>query len=153
MTAGQSRKMVRTKPQPPIEMRWTADGRDARVTVQIVSGIDYVGATVRLTVPGEGRPMSLSLPAAPAGEVQTAEWVLDRPASRPPRIVVEIDTGEGRMSRSAVAPWAARGKASARAGPVGPTGQRLADRDGPDPDASEMLVILPAEERIRRRGD
>ncbi|MGD8734422.1 MAG: hypothetical protein PVI08_08035, partial [Gammaproteobacteria bacterium] len=99
------------KPEAPVEIRWLADGRDGRVVLEIVSGVDQVGAVVGLAVPGEGRPRKVQLSAAQAGETQRVQWWLEAPAAHPPRVTVQIDTGASRMVRNAVAPWS-RGKNS-----------------------------------------
>ena len=145
------------KPEAPIEIRWLADGRDGKVALEIVSGVDQVSAVVRLTLPGQGSPREVQLPAAEAGQAQRVQWWLDEPAKHPPRIFVEIDTGQSRMPRSAIAPWS-RGKnreiraefdARLDPGAVGTEKSAAETRAGP-PDS---VTPLPAEQTIRPRQD
>lgn len=146
------------KPAAPIAVRWLDDGRDGTVTVELVAGVDHVGAELRLVLPGGQRPLTARLPAAVAGETQTADWVLDRPATAAPRLMIELDTGEGRVAGTDVAPWS-RGK---RAGDlprplpeVRPEAlqerQELIKED--EEPTGEGIVEMPAEQTIRRQGD
>lgn len=149
--------MISGKPEAPIEIRWLADGRDGKVALEIVSGVDQVSAVVRLTLPGQGSPREVQLPAAQAGQVQRVQWWLDEPAKHPPRIFVEIDTGQSRMPRRAIAPWSRgknreiRAEFDARRDP-GAVGTEKSDAEsgiGP-PDS---VTPLPAQQTIRPRQD
>lgn len=146
-TAAKAPRMT-AKPTAPIQVRWLSTGEDGIVSLEIVSGVNYVSATVRLTAPGIGRPLVAQLPAAAAGEVQPAEWTLNRAVRGPLRATVEIDTGEQTMASTAVVPAQNR-KADRRAGSrppseAGASNQKL---------TPETLVELPAEQTIRRKGD
>ena len=141
------------KPAAPIDVRWLATGDDGNVSLQIVSGVDHVGATVRLRGPGLGRAVTIQLPPALAGEIQTARWNLDQPVRGPIRAVIEIDTGDGTMARSAMAA-VSRDKSQAR---VQMVGTRNADHGaagaGRQADHDEgPLAELPVEQHIRRSG-
>jgi hypothetical protein len=148
---------TRTKPEAPIDIRWLADGRNGDVVLEIVSGIDHVGAVVRLTAPGLGTPRVARLPAAKAGELQTVEWQLGQPATRPPKVFIEVDTGEGRIARNAVASWSG-GKKGRAAGefesrPEETPRAPKAAGAGTDQVNGDRLAILPAEQTIRREND
>jgi len=136
------------KPTAPIQVRWLSAGEDGIVSLEIVCGVSYVGATVRLIAPGIGRPLVAQLPAAAAGEVQPAEWTLNRAVRGPLRAIVEIDTGEQTMASTAVASAGTRKSdrqpAAGAPSDAGPSNQKL---------TSETLVELPAEQTIRRKGD
>jgi len=150
-------RATRTKPEAPIEIRWLADGRHGDVVLEIVSGIDHVGAVVRLTTPGLGAPRVTRLPAARAGEPQTVEWQLGQPATRPLKVFIEVDTGEGRIARNAVASGSGRKKGRA-AGEIEsrpeetPRAPKAAGA-GTDQAEGDRLAILPAEQTIRREND
>jgi len=141
------------KPTAPIDVRWLSAGEDGTVSLQIVSGVDHVGATLRVTGPGLGRPLTMQLPAAVAGEVQTAEWSVSRSPRQPLRAVVVIDTGDRTMARTAVA-GSSQGKPVYQVSPVGP--QAGADADGGalhGDRSTEVLVELPGEQTVRRKGE
>lgn len=150
-------RATRTKPEAPIEIRWLADGRHGDVVLEIVSGIDHVGAVVRLTTPGLGAPRVTRLPAAKAGERQTVEWQLGQRATRPPKVFIEVDTGEGRIARNAVASGSGRKKGRA-AGDFesrpeeAPRAPKVAGA-GTDQTDGDRLAILPAQQTIRREND
>lgn len=147
--------LMTTKPEAPIDIRWIDDGRDGHVALEIVSGVDHVGAVVRLIVPGQGEPRQVQLPAAKAGEAQRAQWWLERPPAHAPRVLVEIDTGESRMPRNSAAPWARGKDRSVRAefearGKDRETGREKTEA-GSQADQPDSLVTLPAEQTIRPR--
>ncbi len=153
-----ARRMT-AKPTAPVGVRWLSTGQDGTASVQVVSGVDHVGATVRVTVPGQGQPLMARLPAAAAGEVQIAEWTLEqRPATGPLRAVVEIDTGDHRMARAVVTPAYERGKPEKRPVPM-PQGERPATKGGPETNPAvkmgqdEALIELPAQQTVRRQGE
>ena len=153
--AHDARQMMSGKPEAPVEIRWLADGRDGRVVLEIVSGINQVGAVVRLSVPGQDRLGPIQLPAAKAGEAQRVQWWLEAPAAHPPRVSVEIDTGQTRMPRNAVAPWSRGKNGGTRAEPDAGVGKRSAAPEKAEPDEpgnqSDLIVPLPAEQTIRPR--
>ncbi len=150
-------RATRTKPEAPIEIRWLADGRHGDVVLEIVSGIDHVGAVVRLTTPGLGAPRVTRLPAARAGEPQTVEWQLGQPATRPLKVFIEVDTGEGRIARNAVASGSGRKKGRAagefESRPEETPRAPEAAGAGTDQAEGDRLAILPAEQTIRREND
>lgn len=146
------------KPSAPIAVRWLDDGRDGKVTIELVAGVDHFGAELRLVLPGGQRPLTARLTAAVAGETQTVDWVLDRPATAAPRLLIELDTGDRRIAGTDVAPWS-RGK---RAGSVprplpevSPEvlqGQPALSQED-EGLADDDIVALPAEQTIRRQQD
>ena len=141
------------KPTAPIEVRWLAAGEDGTVSLQIVSGVDHVGASVRVIGPGIGRPLVAQLPAATAGEIQTAEWTLDGRTGQSLRAIIEIDAGDSVMARTAVlAPT--RGKPVRRA-PSRPSKDKpAANTNAPrNEGVGDGLVELPVEQTIRRGGE
>ncbi len=149
--------MMSGKPEAPIEIRWLADGRDGKVALEIVSGVDQVGAVVRLTLPGQGSPREVQLPAAEAGQAQRVQWWLDEPAKHPPRIFIEIDTGQSRMPRSTIAPWSRgknreiRAEFDARLDPGSVSTEKSdAESSAGPPDS---VTPLPAQQTIRPRQD
>ena len=62
------------KPAAPIAVRWLDDGRDGTVTVELVAGVDHVGAELRLVLPGRQRPLTARLPAAVAVRPVLKRW-------------------------------------------------------------------------------
>ncbi len=153
--ASYGRHKMSGKPEAPVQIRWIADGRDGRVALEIESSVDQVGAVVRLSVPGQGPLQSIQLPAAKAGELQRAQWWLEGPAEFPPRVSVEIDTGQSRMPRNAVAPWSRDKNTGIRAEPGAGAGKRSAAPDKAEiegqGDQRDSLAPLPAEQTIRPR--
>jgi hypothetical protein len=147
----------RAKPSAPIDVRWLADGSDGRVEVAVATGVDHVGANLRLLLPGSGQPLSATLPAAGAGEVQVVAWTLDRPASRPPRLSITVDTGAVSMTRQVAAPPAV-GKTRRELARPEPHADRLEPPDEGAEGASDAqrvrpLARLPAVVTIREAGD
>jgi hypothetical protein len=145
-TGGKTSRMT-AKPTAPIDIRWLSTGEDGIVSLEIVSGVDHVGASVRVIAPGIGRPLAMQLPAADAGEVQSAEWTINRPVRGPTRAIVEIDTGEQTMAGTAVVPGELRKpdrQSAVRA---------RSDVDSSQKVTTDALIELPAEQTIRRKGD
>lgn len=146
----------RSKPSAPIDIRWLSAGDDGRVEIAVTTGVDHVGARLRLVIPGAGAPLHATLSAARAGEVQTVEWMLDRPVTRSPRLAIELDTGEAVIAKQVLAPPPASGKAPRRGAlPVRPSPDLPAVPSDavPDERRGEELITMPAEVTIRRTGD
>jgi hypothetical protein len=147
----------RAKPSAPIDVRWLADGSDGRVEVAVASGVDHVGANLRLFLPGAGEPLAATLPAAGAGEVQVVAWTLDRPTSQSPRLSITVNTGDESMTRQVAAPRSA-GKTRRERAPGEPRADRLNSPTVGADDASSAqpdrpLARLPAAVTIRKAGD
>lgn len=146
------------KPSAPIAVRWLDDGRDGNVTIELVAGVDHVGAELRLVLPGGQRPLTARLPAAVRGERQSVGWVLDRPVTEPPRLLIELDTGDRRIAGTDVAPWSRGKRAGSLPRPLPEVrpeilqGQPALSQED-EGLADDDIVELPAEQTIRRQQD
>jgi hypothetical protein len=146
------------KPSAPIAVRWLDDGRDGKVTIELVAGVDTVGAELRLVLADGQRPLTARLPAAVSGEKQIVDWVLDRPAVTAPRLLIELDTGDRLIAGTAVAPRSRSKRAGSLPRPLPELrpevlqGQPASSQDDAGL-AEDDIVELPAEQTIRRQQD
>jgi hypothetical protein len=151
------KRLYRSKPSAPIDVRWVSDGADGRVLVDMTSGLDHVGATLSLFVQGRGAPLVANLPSAAAGEIQAVSWSLNRPAVRPLRLSIRLDTGDAVVTRQVVAPRPAGKPRRDGARPASVSdGSRASEFAGQSAEADErreLLIRLPAAVTIRKAGD
>jgi hypothetical protein len=148
------KRAYRSKPAAPIDVRWLADGSEGRVEIAVVSGVDHVGVSLRLAVSGAGAPLTASLPAATAGEVQIVSWTLDQPAKSAMRLSIDLDNGDAVIARRLVGPAVAgrsgRPKSRSRTERETSLSQDRGTADVSESVSADRLVVLPAEVAIRK---